>query len=148
LRVEFADLTPYFTALRVEEDEGGGEFKAIGRGQFPPGLLLNVQADDVDAFSDADFVIEFCFERVDDGLNLGAGNSVGGLKLEQDGRARADHFLHRPRIVHEGRLARMQNDPGCDQAGGDHGEGKVIVPFGFVRKQDESGNGDQPDGKE
>jgi hypothetical protein len=54
----------------------------------------------MDFFANADFVIKFLFKLVNDGLNLGACNSEGGLKLKQDGCAGADHCPHRFGIVH------------------------------------------------
>ena len=83
------------------------------------------------------FGAEMMVELVNDGLNLGAGNSVGRLKFEQHGCAGADHGLHAFCIVHERCLARMQDHPGCKKPADDHAESEVIIPFWFVGKQDE-----------
>ena len=107
LRIEYADCAPHFIALCVEENKGGGEFKIIHRREFLADRFLNIQADDMDRIANADSVIEFFFQLVNDGLNLCAGNSVGGLKFEKHGRASADHGLHTFGIVHERCLARM-----------------------------------------
>lgn len=68
MRVKFTDLPPDFVALCIEEDEGGGEFKIVERGKFHACGFLNVQADEVNAFADADFTVQFLFELVNDGL--------------------------------------------------------------------------------
>jgi len=114
LRVKRADSAPEFVALRVEEDEGGCKLEAVRGGEFPADGLLNVQADDVNLSADADLIIEFLFEPVNGRLNLGAGNSIGGLEFEQDGRASADEGLHLFSIVHQRGLDRVQDDPGGD----------------------------------
>jgi hypothetical protein len=90
LRVECADGAPDFIALRVEEDEGGREFKSVRGGKFPADRFLNVQADEVNLFADADLAIKFLFEPVNGGFYLGACNSEGRLEFEQDRRACAD----------------------------------------------------------
>jgi hypothetical protein len=101
----------------------------------------------VDAFANADFVIQFLFELVNDGLNLGAGNSEGGLEFEQDGCARANEFLDGHGIAHQRGLARMQDYP-CGNKGGDnHPKGKEIIPFWFVCEQNASSNDHQTDGQ-
>jgi hypothetical protein len=141
LRVECADGAPYFVALRVEENKGGGEFKIVHGSKFHSDSFLNVQADEVDLLANADFVVNFLFKPVNGGLHLGAGNSEGGLKFEQDGRASADQCLHRFGIFHQRCLARMQNHPGGNEAGEDDPEGEVVVYFWLVRKQHKaSGN--------
>jgi hypothetical protein len=89
----------------------------------------------VDSFADADLAIKFVFKLVNGGLYLGAGNSEGGLKFEQDGCARADHCPHCFGIIHQRRLARMQNDPRGDQPDDDNPKGEVFVQFWFVRQQ-------------
>ena len=101
LRVEVADHTPDLIALCVEEDKGWSEIKVVHRGKLHAGLVLNVQANDVD------LAAKFCFELVNDGLNCGAANSIWRLKFEEDGRARSDHRLHFFCIVHQRGLARM-----------------------------------------
>ena len=105
--VKRADSAPDFVALRAEENKSGREFKTVHGGKFPADGFLNVQADDMDLFVDADLAIKFLFKPVNGGLNLGACNSVGGLKFKQDGRACADDCPHCFGIVHERRLARM-----------------------------------------
>jgi hypothetical protein len=64
LRVETADGAPEFVALRVEEDKGGREFKAVHRGEFPADGFLNVQADDVKRLANGRAVVQFLFEPV------------------------------------------------------------------------------------
>ena len=107
MRVEFADHAPDFVALRVKEYKGGGEFKTIQRCKFLADTLLNIEADDVYRRANADGVGQFLFELVNDGLNLGAGNSEGGLKFKQDGGSRTDERLHLFCIVHERGLTWM-----------------------------------------
>ncbi len=109
--VERADGTPEFFALRVEEDKGGCELEAVHGGEFPADGFLNIQTDEVNPFADANAIIQFLFEPVNGGLNLGAGNSVGGLKFEQDGCASADQGLHIFGVVHQGGLNGVQDNP-------------------------------------
>jgi hypothetical protein len=71
LRVEVADGTPDFIAFCVEKDKGWGEIEIVHRGKLHAGLVLNVQADNVD------LAAKFCFELVNDGLNCCATNSIG-----------------------------------------------------------------------
>jgi hypothetical protein len=135
LRVEGADGAPDFIALRVEENKSWREFKTIHGDKFPANRFLNVQADKVNLFADADLAIEFLFEPVDDRLNLGACNSEGGLKFEQDGRTCANEGLHLFGVVHQWRLAWMQNNPGGNQRSDDDAKGEKIAPFWLVRQQ-------------
>jgi len=139
LRVEGADGAPDFIALRVEENESGSEFKTIHGGKFPADGFLNIQADEVNLFADADLAIKFLFKLVNGGLNLGASNSIGGLKFKQDGRACADYGLHLSGVVHQRRLSWMQNDPGGNQRGDDDPKGEKVAPFWFVRQQHVTG---------
>jgi hypothetical protein len=88
--------------------------------------------------ANADLAINFLFKLVNGGLNLGACNSEGRLKFKQDGCACADHCLDSPGIVHEWRLAWMENNPGCDKRSNDNPEGEVVAQFWFVRKQHEA----------
>lgn len=132
MRVESANVAPEFISLRIEEDEGRRKFKTIHRGKFHAGCFLNVQADDVD------LTAKFFFELVNDGLNRGAANSIGRLKFQQNRRTRADHRSYFFGIVHEGRLARMQDAPGGKERRDDHSESKIVVPSWFVGQQDEA----------
>jgi hypothetical protein len=100
----------------------------------------------VDLFVDADLIIKFLFKPVNGGLNLGACNSVGGLKFKQDGRACADHCPHRFGIVHQRRLAWMQNNPGGNQTCDDNSEGEVVVQFRLVCKQHQASGDCQNNG--
>jgi len=139
LWVKRADGAPDFVALRVEENKGGREFKTVHGGKFPADGFLNVQADDMDLFVDANLAIKFLFEPVNGGLNLGACNSEGGLEFKQDGCACSDPCLYFPGVVHERRLARMKNGPGCDQRGDDDPKGEEVIPFWFMCKQHVTG---------
>ena len=82
MRVESADGTPDFVALRVEENKGGREFKTVHGSKFHTDCFLNVQADKVDLLANADLAINFLFKLVNGGLNLGACNSEGRLKFK------------------------------------------------------------------
>jgi hypothetical protein len=129
--------------LRIEEDKSGCEFETVHRGKFPADGFLNVEAYDVDLSADADLVIKFLFEPVNGGLNLGAGNSIGGLEFEQDGCASADEGLYLFGVVHQRGLDRVQNDPGGDQCGDDNPEGEEIVPFWLIGEQHKTSGNDQ-----
>ena len=87
-----------------------------------------------------DLIAKFQFELVYDGLQRDAAYSVGGLEFEQDGFACADHGLDFFCVVHEQGGAWMQGCPGNDQTGDDHTEGEVIIPFWFVRQQNNPGD--------
>lgn len=138
MRVETANGAPEFISLRVEENERGCEFEAVHRCEFHAHFLLDIKADDMDAFADADFVIKFLFQLVNDGLNCGAANSIGRLKFKQDRRACADHCLHFFGIVHQRGLARMQDAPRGEQRNDDDAKRQVVVPFWLVCEQDEA----------
>jgi len=144
LRVKRADSAPDLVALRVEEDEGGRDFESVGGGEFPADGFLNVQADDVNRLANCGAVIQFLFEPVNGRLNLGAGNSVGGLEFEQDGCASADEGLHRFGVVHQRGLDGVQDDPGGDQRGDDDPEGEEIIPFRLVGEQHDARSDPQP----
>ena len=105
LRVKCANGAPDFVALRVEENKRGRKFKTIHGCKLHADSFLDIQADKVDLFANVDLAIKFLFKLVNGGLHLGACNSVGGLKFKQNGRACADHCLHRLGIVHERGLA-------------------------------------------
>jgi hypothetical protein len=92
--------------------------------------------------------LKFVFELVHDGLNLGAGNSVGRLKFKQNWRASSDHILDSFRIIHERRLTWMQNDPCRNKTCHDDTKGEVIVPLGLIGKQDNSGRNNERQGNE
>ncbi len=145
MRIEHTNGAPEFIALRVEEDEGRREFEAIGGGELPADSFLDIQADDVNRLADCGAAIQFLFEPVNGRLQLGAGNSVGGLEFEQDGRTSADEGLHLFGVVHQRGLDRMQDDPGDDQRGDDDPEGKEVVPFWLVGEQEKSRRHPQPD---
>jgi hypothetical protein len=144
LRVKCANGAPDFVALRVEENKSGREFKTVYGGKFHADSFLDIQADNVEFFTDADFVINFLFKLVNGGLNLGAGNSERRLEFQQDGCACADHCLYLFGVIHERCLTRMQNNPGCDQGGNDDPECEEIIPFWFVREQHVTGCDSQP----
>jgi len=139
LRVECANRAPDFVALRVKINKGGCEFKIVNGSKFHADSFLNIQTDKVNLFTNADFVINFLFKPVNGGFYLGAGNSEGGLKFEQDGRAGADQCLHRFGVIHQRCLARMQNDPGGNEAGDNDPEGEIVVYFWLVGKQHKAG---------
>ena len=84
-------------------------------------------------------IAKFFFEPVNDRFYRGTANSIRRLKLEQNGRACPDHFLHHFGIVHERRLTRMHDDPGGEQACDDHAKGEEIIPFWVVREQYQPG---------
>jgi hypothetical protein len=132
LRIECANVTPEFITLCIEEDKSGREFETVHGGKFPADGFLNVQAYDVNLPSDADLIIKFLLEPVNGGLNLGAGNSIGGLEFEENGCASANEGLHLFGVVHQRSLDRVQNDPGGDQCGDDNPKGKKIVPFWLI----------------
>lgn len=134
LRVEGPDGSPDLIAFCIEINKGRGEFKSIHRREFLADVFLNIQPNYMD------LVAQFCFQLVNDGLNRCAAYSIGGLKFEQDRRACADHLLHQFGVVHEGRLARVQDDPRAEQRGCDHSEGKKIIPLRLVCQQNQAGN--------
>ena len=107
LRIEYANRAPHFIALCVEENKSWGEFKIINSCKFPANRFLNIYADDMNGSADGNSTLKFFFKLVHDGLNLGAGNSVGRLKFEKYRGASPDHILHNLCIVHERCLARM-----------------------------------------
>jgi len=106
LWVEAADLSPDLTALWVEEDKGWRKLDAKDRCQFVTDGFMDVDADDLD------LVAQFLFQPIDDGLDLGANNSVGRLKFQQDGVAGADRRLNRYRVLQQRGLPGVQDEPG------------------------------------
>ncbi len=132
LRVKVADGAPDFIALRVKKYKSGGEVEVVHGGEFHACLFLNVQANDVD------LVAKFCLELVNDGLNGCAANSVGRLKFKQNGRACPNHRFDFLGVFHERGLARVQDAPCGEKPQNDNAKGEVVIPFGFICKQDET----------
>lgn len=62
--------------MRVKKDKCRRKHKIVHGSQFAPDLILNVEADNQNLIS------QFVFELVDDGLYLGAGNSIRGLEFQ------------------------------------------------------------------
>ncbi|MBC6939990.1 MAG: hypothetical protein D8M55_10790 [Chloroflexi bacterium] len=131
-RVQPADLTPEFVALRVEIDEGGGVLEAVHGREFASHIFLDVEADE------DQFASEFFFQPVHDGFHFCAENSVGGLKFEQGGLALSDLFPHLLGVFEQGRLDGMQDEPGGDQPGDDDAQPDQFLPARFVA-EDEHG---------
>jgi hypothetical protein len=148
LRVEFSDLTPDFIALSVEENKCWREFKIVNRRKFPANGFLNIYTNNMNWNADSVSTIKFFFKLVNGGLNFGASNSIWGLKFKKHGCASADHFLYLFCIVHERRLARMQNNPCREKASDNNAKGEVVVPFGVVCKQDKPCRDDEAQGDE
>lgn len=94
----------------------------------------------MESFADADFVFQFFFELVHDGLYRYTANSVGGLEFEQNGRACADEFLHLLGIIHERSLPWVEDAPGGDQTSHDDAKGEIVAWFRLVGQQYESGD--------
>jgi len=138
LRVEVADHAPDFIALCVEEDKGWSEIKVVHRGKFHAGLVLNVQANDVD------LAAKFCFELVNDGLNCGAANSIWRLEFKENGCAFADHRLHVLCIFHERGLAWMKYAPGGNKPDNNDSEGQIVIPFWSICEQDKARHQGKP----
>jgi len=140
LRIEFADRAPEFIPLGIEEDKSWRKCEVIKRCELAAHGFLDIDADNMNGNTNADLFIQFLFERVNDGLYLGAGYSEGGLKFEQNGGAGTDHVFHDLCVVHERGLARMQDDPGRQQARKNNPKCKVLVPARLVGQQDQAGN--------
>jgi hypothetical protein len=142
LRFETADRSPKLIAFGVEENKGGREFEPVQGREFLGDILLNVQTDDLN------LITQFLFELVDDGLESGANNSIGGLEFEQDRYAIPDHGLHLPGVIHQGGLSRMQYDPGSDDEPHNQAEGEVIPPFWSAGEQDQPAHPRQQNGSD
>lgn len=123
LYIEAADFAPQLVALRIEENECRRVFEVVNRLQLVTSFALNVDVDNVD------FIAQFLFQPVHDGFCCGAVNSVGRLKFEQDRFATTDHLLDSFGVCHQGRLPRMQNNPGYHQAGHNRAERNEVPPF-------------------
>jgi hypothetical protein len=100
----------------------------------------------VDLFTDADLFIKFLLKPVNGGLNLGTCNSIRGLKLKQDRGSRTDQCPHFFGVIHKRRLARMKENPDCNQHSDNDSEGEVVVQFWLIGKQNQPGGENQPGG--
>ncbi len=105
LGIDLTNHPPEFRTLGIEKDVGGRVFEVVHRRQLASHRLLDVDAKDDERAA------QFLFEPVHDGFLGGAGNSVGGLELEQDRLAGANHGLDRLGIASKTGLPWMQDEP-------------------------------------
>lgn len=88
-RIEDVHRAPDFAPIGVEEQEGRSEFGAEGGRQLAPGRLLNVQPDDPQP------VPELALDRVHDGPDAHAAESIGALEFEKHRTAGPEKAVNR-----------------------------------------------------